>query len=180
MDKIKFSEFTIPQAVFVTINPDDETFEQVVERQEKFLKLPEDIKDKLVAPQTAEKIKSIGKYYGLELLQMAPIARAIRSYYFGELKLENFTEVIRKESKIPEEEANGIYEYILNGIINKDIKIENIVVKKEKMTIVQALEKYPALRRKSLTSLPVEINRINVNPTIENWISDYFARHEEK
>jgi len=183
MDKIKFSELdkkiqegrcTIPQAVFVTLNPDDETFEQVVERQEKFLKLPENIKDKLVAPQTAEKIKSIGKYYGLELLQMAPIARAIRSYYFGELKLENFTEVIKEESKIPEEEAKGIYEYILNGIINKNIKIEN-TVKKEKMTIAQALEKYPALRRKSLTSLPVEINRINVNPTIENWISDYFA-----
>lgn len=183
MERIKFAELdkkiqegrcTIPQAVFVTLNPDDETFEQVVERQEKFLKLPENIKDKLVAPQTAEKIKSIGAHYGLELLQMAPIARAIRSYYFGELKLENFVEVIKEESKIPEEEARGIYEYILNGIINKEVTVEN-TVKKEKMTIGQALEKYPVIKRKLLTSLPIEINRINVSPTIENWISDYFA-----
>lgn len=181
--KIKFSELdkkiqegrcTIPQAVFVTLSPDDETFEQVVERQEKFLKLPENIKDKLVATQTAEKIKSIGTHYGLELLQMAPIARAIRSYYFGELKLENFVEVIKKESKISEEEANGIYEYILNRIINKDVTVEDNV-KKEKMTIGQALEKYPAMRKKTLTSIPIEINRINVSPTIENWISDYFG-----
>ncbi|NCA94078.1 MAG: hypothetical protein EOM84_02750, partial [Sphingobacteriia bacterium] len=103
-EKICFS----PQAVFVTLNPDDETTEQVIDRQDRFIKLPENIKDKLVSHETADKIKAIGAHYNLELLQMAPIARVIRSYYFGEVKLDDFASIIEKESKISKEDAENI------------------------------------------------------------------------
>ncbi|EKE20764.1 MAG: hypothetical protein ACD_7C00491G0003, partial [uncultured bacterium] len=142
MEKVKFAKLdkkvqmgrcTIPQAVFVTLDPDDETFEQVVERQEKFLKLPENIKDKLVSSETAEKIKTVCAHFNLELLQMAPVARVIRSYYFAEVKLEDFANVIEKESKIGKEEAGNIARYIIDRIINKDVKPQ-VTVRKEKIT----------------------------------------------
>ncbi|NLC30568.1 MAG: hypothetical protein GX765_00765, partial [Candidatus Moranbacteria bacterium] len=107
---------TLPQAVFSTLNPDDETTEQVIERQEKFIGLPEDVKDKLISYETADKIKAIGAHYNLELLQMAPIARVIRSYYFGEVKLDDFASIIEKESKISKEDAENIARYVKDRI----------------------------------------------------------------
>lgn len=182
MDKLKFLELnkevqemkcTIPQAVFVTLNPDDETFEQVVERQEKFLKLSEKIKDKLVAPETSEKIKNICAHYNLELLQMAPVARVIRSYYFGEVKLEEFAQIIKKESGIGKEEAQNITRYITERIINKDVEIKN-TVRREKLTIVSAMNRYPEIKKQALTASFLETGSRTVNPTVENWINDYF------
>lgn len=180
--KVKFTELdketqigrcTIPQAVFVTQNPDDETFEQVVERQEKFLKLSESIKNKLIASETAEKIKAIGEHYKLELLQMAPIARVIRSYYFGEVKLESFADVISRESKINLADAQNIAKYIVDRIINKDAQAPS-VVPTVKMTVTQAMEKYPEIKGQILTSTPIEIAGQIVRPTIQNWTRDYF------
>lgn len=180
---IKFSEISedfkikmciSPQAVFVSLNPDDETFEQVVERQEKFLKLPEKIKDKLVAPETAEKIKNICTHYNLQLLQMAPVARVIRSYYFGEVKLDDFAKIIETESKIGKEEAQNIARYITERIINKETEIKN-TIRKEKLTIIQAMEKYPQIKRQVLTSTFLIGPNNNLNPIVENWIADYFA-----
>ncbi|NLC30602.1 MAG: hypothetical protein GX765_00935, partial [Candidatus Moranbacteria bacterium] len=107
---------TAPQAVFSTLNPDDETTEQVIDRQDRFIKLPENIKDKLVSHETADKIKAIGAHYKLELLQMAPIARVIRSYYFGEVKLDDFASIIEKESKISKEDAENIARYVKDRI----------------------------------------------------------------
>ncbi len=172
-DDFKIRMCTSPQAVFTTQDPDDETREQVIERQENFLKLPENIKDKLVASETAEKIKAIGAHYNLELLQMAPIARVVRSYYFGEVKLEDFANIIEKESKVAKEISEIIARYVIDRIINRDIKLK-AVAKKEQLTIGQILEKYPEIKKKALTSSQLELERRIVNPTFENWISDYF------
>jgi len=180
---VKFSQFkesekielcTTPHCVFVTLNPDDETFEQIVERQDKFIKLPEAVKDKLLSHETSEKIKAIGRNYNLELLQMAPIARVIRSYYFAEVKLEDFANVIEKESKIKKEEAESIAKYIIDRIINKDVKPQ-VTVKKEKITIARAMEKYPEIKRQHLTGAFLETGGKAFSPTIENWIGDYFS-----
>ncbi|EKE21333.1 MAG: hypothetical protein ACD_7C00279G0009 [uncultured bacterium] len=163
-----------PQAVFSTLNPDDETDEQVIKRQDKFIELPENIKDKLVSSETAEKIKTVCAHFNLELLQMAPVARVIRSYYFGEAKLEDFASVIEKESKIKKEEAESIAKYIIDRIINKDVKPQ-VTVRKEKITIARAMEKYPEIKRQHLTGAFLETGGKAFSPTIENWIGDYFS-----
>ncbi|MDX9913986.1 MAG: hypothetical protein RBS77_05405 [Candidatus Moranbacteria bacterium] len=164
---------TVPQAVFVTLDPDDETFEQIVERQDKFIKLPEAVKDKLLSHETAEKIKSIGKHYDLELLQMAPIARVIRSYYFGEVKLEDFADVIMKESKINLEDAQNIARYITEKIIKKEAPVV-AAVPTVKMTIAQAVEKFPEVEEQILTSASIEVDGKMARPTIKSWKKDYF------
>ncbi|MFA6183888.1 MAG: hypothetical protein WC682_02170 [Parcubacteria group bacterium] len=180
---IKFSELNkeiqlrrcvIPQAVFTTLSPDDETDKQVIERQEKFLKLPENIKDKLTSNETVEKIKNVGAHYKLELLQMAPIARAIRSYYFGELKLEDFASVISKESNISLTDAQNISRYIIERVIKRDAA-KPVVAQTVKMTISQAMEKYPEIKMQILTSFPIESDGQIVKPTVGNWARDYFT-----
>ncbi len=171
--KIQEDRCTIPQAVFVTENPDDETMEQVMERQEKFLKLPEDIKSKLVSHETADKIKAIGAHYNLELLQMAPIARVIRSYYFGEVKLDDFASIIEKESKISKEDAENIARYVKDRIISKDVK-RSEVTKTEKMPIEKAIEKFPEIKNQKITNQSIESEGQMISPTLINWVEDYY------
>ena len=171
--EIQTKRCTLPQAVFVTLNPDDETTEQVIERQEKFLSLPEDVKEKLISHETAEKIKAIGAHYNLELLQMAPIARVIRSYYFGEAKIEDFAEIIEKESKIPKEEAQNIARYIKDRIISREIK-EIDTVKLEKMLFNEAVEAFPEIKNQKITEYSIESEGQMFAPTVANWIQDYY------
>ncbi|MGW8185454.1 MAG: hypothetical protein ACWGHO_05085 [Candidatus Moraniibacteriota bacterium] len=179
---MKFLEFskemqirmcTFPQSVFSTPDPDDETTEQIIERQERFLKLSESIKDRLVSHETAEKIKAIGAHYNLELLQMAPIARVIRSYYFGEVKLEDFAKVISEESKINLEDAQSIARYITEKIINKKVPVV-AAVPTVKMTIIQAIEKFPEIEEQILTNTSIEVDGKMARPTIKSWKRDYF------
>lgn len=181
---MKFSEFnkemqermcTFPQSVFATLNPDDETDEQVKERQNKFLKLPEVVKDKLVSHETANKIKAIGEHYGLSLLQMAPIARVIRSYYFAEVKLEDMAGVIEKESKISKENAENVAKYLADRIIGKSVAPLVDTIKTEKMTLSKAMETYPNIRNQKITSSPIEVDGESVAPTLNNWINDYYS-----
>ncbi|MEF3691944.1 MAG: hypothetical protein V3574_02740 [Candidatus Moraniibacteriota bacterium] len=172
-EDVQIRRCTIPQAVFVTENPDDETMEQVMERQERFLKLPEAIKNKLVSYETADKIKAIGAHYNLELLQMAPIARVIRSYYFGEAKLEDFAAIIERESKISKEEAENIARYVKDRIISRDVK-RSEAVKTEKMPIEKALRAFPELRNQKITTQPIESEEQMISPNLNNWIEDYY------
>lgn len=170
---VQIRRCTSPQAVFVTQNPDEETYEQVVDRQENFLKLPENIKDKLVSTETAQKIKIIGDHYKLELLQMAPIARVVRSYYFGEIQLVDFDRIIEKESKISREDAQEISKYIIDRIINRGLE-KVVAIKTEKMTITKAIDTYPEIRNQKLTSYSIEVNGLMKASTIGAWIDDYY------
>ncbi|MDX9856043.1 MAG: hypothetical protein WCZ08_02060 [Parcubacteria group bacterium] len=176
LDK-KFQEdlCTIPQIVFVTQNPDDETYEQAVEKQEKFLKLPENVKDKLVSYETADKIKNIGKHYNLNLLQMAPIARIVRSYYFGEVKEEEFADVLAEEIGIDRKSAEEIARYVVERIINTEVRslsTEKIV----KLTLMQAIEKYPEIQDQIISEglLKLQGKENLVKGSIRNWIRDYY------
>lgn len=165
---------TVPQAVFTTLNPDDETNEQIISRQDRFLELSEAIKDKLISAETSDKIKAIGKHYNLELLQLAPIARVIRSYYFGEVKLENFANIIEKESRVSREDSENIARYVIERIIQTDVK-NTPVSKIEKMNISKAMETYPEIKNQKLTSYSIEKDGQLVAPTIGEWIRDYHS-----
>ncbi|TSD01396.1 MAG: Uncharacterized protein Athens071425_427 [Parcubacteria group bacterium Athens0714_25] len=117
-DKLIKNRNTIPQLVSVTLKNEDETDEQIIERQEKFLKLPENVKDKLASYVTGEKIFKIGQGFGFDLQKTASIARLVRSYYFGEVKKDEFASVLIKETGIDEENAKKITQEVLRTILN--------------------------------------------------------------
>ncbi|MFZ2193561.1 MAG: hypothetical protein WAV31_04935 [Candidatus Moraniibacteriota bacterium] len=161
-----------PYAVFTTLNPDDETVENIKERQGKFLLLPEPIKDKLLS---SEKIQEIGKKYGLTYIQLATIARAIRGYYFGEVKFEQFPLIFSKEINISTDIAQEISQIILNRIIRDDSQEKAYQAQTEKLSLEDALEKYPEIAEQLITSDQIKLATTPnlVRPSIKNWLSDY-------
>jgi len=184
LKKKKFSQWdkdsqlrlcVIPQYVSVTKNPDDETDEQIIERQDKVISLPVFVRKKLSSPITGEKIQEIGEKYNLELLQMASIARIIRSYYFGEVKLENFPQILSQEIKIDLNKAQEISDLVIKKIIEDDSQKKVYQSKLSKLIIEDALEKYPDLGEQLVTSNHIKLKNFPepVRPNIKNWLSDY-------
>ena len=176
MPKILFSELntnlqknlcTIPYGVFSTKNPDDETSTQVIERQEKFLKLSEPIKDKLVSNETSKKIQEIGRMYNLELLQLADISRAIRSL--------DFPQILSREMNIDFATAQKISQEVIQKIINDDSQEKAYQSQLEKLTLSSAIQKFPALGEQLITSAKIKLKNFPepVRPSINNWLSDY-------
>ncbi len=173
-DYLKVEKYTIPQAVSVTKNPAEETKEQIIERQEKFLKLPEEVKTKLVSQGTSKIIQDIGKAYNLELMQLAEIARAVRSYYFGEVKLEYFPTVLSKEMGVDIGIAQEISKQIIEKIINKDsLGISTDLVE---IPLSQALKQFPKLGDQAITLNPLKSRHFaaTLRPSVKNWIADYY------
>ena len=87
---------TIPMYLPSAQNPDSETEQQVIARQDRFLQLPKAIRFKLASFDIGFKIEAIGRKYGFELQRLANITRLIREYYFGEVRLEDFPREIEK------------------------------------------------------------------------------------
>ncbi len=173
--KWQIEKCTIPQCASVTKNPDNETTEQVIWRQENLLKLPEDIKEKLVSYETSKKIQQIGETFNLKLLQMADISRAIRSYYFGEIMLENFPSIFSKEMNIDTPKAQEISQAVVKNII-KDSSYEiSYESRFENISLQKALKEYPELGEQLVTSSHIKLKNFPdpVRPSIKNWIADY-------
>jgi hypothetical protein len=168
-------KITVPIFTPVTKNPDDETEEQIKMRHQKFLALPELVKDKLACVEISEKIQQIGIFFKLELLQMADISRAIRSYYFGELKLEDMPFVLAKEMNVDLTTAKEITQTIINKIINDHSQEEAYVFSLENLIIPEALKKYPGIAEQLITSNSIKIQKFSemVKPSLKNWITDY-------
>ena len=158
--------------VSVTRNPDEETEEQFVTTHDRFLELDEVTKDKLADVKTAEKIQNIGKINNLDLIQTSDIARAIRKYYFGELKKENIAFDISKSSGVSMEQATAIASAVVSQIIG-DTSFEDRL---EKITLQAALKKYEKLGEQHLSGNPIKLKIFEspVRPSIKNWISDYY------
>lgn len=172
---IKLRRCTIPQHVSVTKNPNDETTKQITARQDRFIQLPVFIKEKLSSSETGEKIQQIGKKYNLELLQMADISRAIRSYYFGELMLEDLPFYLAKEIPIDLSKAKEISQIIIQKIINDDSQEKAYQSQLEKLPIDMAIKRYPELGEQLITSDYIKLKSFfePVRPSIKNWLSDY-------
>ncbi|MCX6765477.1 MAG: hypothetical protein NT136_00745 [Candidatus Moranbacteria bacterium] len=167
---------TIPSVVSSTKNPDDETRENIIKRHEKFLKLPEEIKDKLVFQETGKRIQEIGQASSLQLLQLADIARAVRNYYFGELKLEDMPAVLAREIGIDLNKAREI----ANQVVQKIIRDKSYIKTAETISLPlsQALQKYPALGEQLITVNPIRLKILPtpVRPSAKNWITDYHEK----
>ena len=184
MDKEKFSEiinklknerYANVLSVFATKNPENETPEQVYAIQEKFLTLPEAIKNKIVSEETSKKIQTAGINFNLELLQIASIARAIRNYYFGEIQLENFPKIFSEEMGIDLNKAQEISNLVIQRIINDNSQEKEYQSQLENLTLQEALKKYSELGEQLITSNKIKIKNFPepVRPSIKNWLSDY-------
>ncbi len=166
---------TLPMLVSVTKNPDDETEEQFIATHDHFIELDEITKNKLATSETASEIQAIGKNCNLKLVQMSDIARAIRSYYFGELTLEDMPFYLAKEIPIDLSKAKEISQIIIQKIINDDSQEKAYQSQLEKLPIDVAVKRYPELGEQLVTSDYIKLKSFfePVRPSIKNWLSDY-------
>jgi hypothetical protein len=173
----KYLNQTIPQHVSVTFDPGKETKEQIIARQDRFIKLPTIIKDKLGDFKTGEKIKGIGNYFKLNEMQAGSIARAIRNYYFGDIKLEDFPRIFISEMKVDEATAQKISQMAIQQIVRDDSFEKAYIAQIEKAPFNEALRKYSAFGEQLVTTERIKISSFPepVRPSVKNWIADYTA-----
>jgi hypothetical protein len=175
----------IPVYVSDTQNPDAETEQQVIARQDRFLKLSKGTRWKLASFEVGDKIQAIGQKYGFELLRLANITRLIREYYFGEVRFEDFPTEIEKRVGVSLLTAQEITRRVKNEIIDWDPWAEYIA-KLPKMTAREIFEKKSKIADTEITSGYVELGGSEDldDPTIKNWIQDYvshlgYAKHSQ-
>lgn len=175
LKNLQLERYTLPHSVPVTKNIKEETQDQIEKIQDKFLTLSDKDKDKLVSPKTAEIIKEIGRNYNLEIFQLADISRAIRSYYFGELKLDDFPVILSMEMRIDSQKAQDISNTIINKIIEDNTWEEKYKAKIKKLTLVDALKQYPKVGEQLISLSPLRLKNFPApaRPSIGNWINDY-------
>jgi hypothetical protein len=168
--------YLVPQHVSATENSANEAPAQIIERQEKFLRLNKNIRYKLASYDTGQKIQIIGQKYGLELLRLANITRLIREYYFGEVRFEDFAAEIEKRVGVSLLTAQEITRYIKSEIIDWDPWAE-YVAKLPKMSVREMVEKKLKIADTEITSGYVELRGSDEleDPTIKNWIHDYIT-----
>ncbi len=166
---------TLPMLVSVTKNPDEETKEQFIATHDRFLQLNETIKDKLADEKTAQKIQQIGKEYQLSLLQMSSIARIIRSYYFGEIKLKDFPQKLSEEIEISLDKIQEIARIVIREIINDNSREKQHQAEIEEINFKKLLEKYPEFQEQLITSDHIKLKSFPqpVRPSLKNWLADY-------
>ncbi|MDO8529329.1 MAG: hypothetical protein Q7S18_01535, partial [bacterium] len=171
--KLLIESYTSPYSVSYAKNSNDKISGQIAKKQEMFLKLSENIKDKLVSSVTSERIKEIGNFFNLQLQQLADISRVIRGYYFGEIGLEDFPNILAKEIPVDINTA----QQISKQIIEKIIKDESLGVNKNlvDLSLSQALKQFPNFGEQAVTSAPIKLKIFPspVRPSVKNWIEDY-------
>lgn len=174
-EESKILKVTVPFWVPVTKNPNEENYDQIVKRHEKFLTLSEPIQNKLSSLETSAKIQEIGKVFGLELLRLAEISRAIRNYYFGEVKPENFAAIFAKEMNIDADKAGKIAKVVIEKIIHDKSQEIAYQDRLEKITLPEALKKYPEIMEQSVTSEKISLRGFSepARPSVKNWLADY-------
>lgn len=176
---------TIPMYLPSTQNPDAETEQQAVARQDRFLKLPKAIRFKLASFEIGNKIEAIGRKYGFELLRLANITRLIREYYFGEVRFEDFAEEIEKRMSVSPFTAQEIARYLKQEIIDWD-PYGKYIAGFTKMTVREIVQNHPKLSDVEITDGDISIKNSDEahDPTIKNWIQDYishlgYAKHSQ-
>jgi hypothetical protein len=184
-EKFQLLADTLPMLVSVTKNPDDETDEQFIITHDRFIALNDLVKNKLAAQETAFKIQDIGRLHNLSRVQMSDIARSVRNYYFGELKLNDFPAVLAKEMGIDLARTNEISKAVIEKIINDKSFEEAYQASLQDVPLQEALKKFPLLGEQLITSDKITLKNFPspVRPSIKNWLADYnfvvgFAKKE--
>lgn len=152
--------------------------EEIIKIWDKFDLLSENAKEKVSSKNTAEKIKSLSQSFELHDDQITIISRAIRSYYFGELALEDFPSVLSKEMEIDLNTAKEISQIVIQKIINDDSTEKAYQARMEHISLLEALKKYPEIEDQAITQDSIKTRNYQdpVRPSVKNWLSDYTAR----
>ena len=157
------------------ISDENETEEQFQKRWEKFESLTEAVKNKLSSKRTSDKIQQIGKFFNLELSALQFISRAVRNYYFGNLKIEDIPLILSKELAVDPARAKEILNQISNKIINDRSEEESYRTSLATFTLQEALKNYPELGEQLITSEKITLHNFPepVRPSIKNWLAEY-------
>jgi hypothetical protein len=152
-----------------------ETVEQFKNRWSKFDALSDTVKNKLSSDKISETVKLLKERFSLNLIQTGSISRSVRSYYFGELKLENLASVFTKEMGIDLNKAQEIAKAVVQKIINDKSQEIAYEAQLAHLTIPDALKKFPDLGEQLITSNHINIKSFPepVRPSIKNWLFDY-------
>ena len=161
-------------SVPVSENPDNETFQQLVETRDKFLKLSKVVKERLSSSEASQKIQAIGQKYQFELLRLANITRLVREYYFGEVRFDNFPAEIEKRMGVSLLTAQEITRYIKSEIIDWDPWGEYLA-NLPHLPLKQILTDFPKIANMEITAGYIELRGSEEpkDPTIKNWIHDF-------
>jgi hypothetical protein len=137
--------------------------------------LSKDSQDKISSAYIAKKLMSINNAFNMNTTSTTILAIAIRKYYFGELKIEDFPFHLAKEIPIDLSKAKEITAMVLREIIQDDSQEKAAQAQLENLTLAEALKIYPEIGEQLVTS-----DRINVlnfpepaRPSVKNWIADY-------
>ena len=162
--------------LYPILSPENgETKETILTRWDIFDTLEIPVQEKLSSKYTAEKMEKIGRALIFNSQQVGCITIAIRKYYFGELKIEDFPFHLAKEIPIDLTKAKEITAMVLREIIQDDSQEKAAQAQLENLTLAEALRNFPEIGEQLVTS-----DRINVlnfpepaRPSVKNWIADY-------
>lgn len=173
-DDQKIAKASTPVLVWATKNPDDETREQVIENHERFRKLPFEAKYKLGFQYTPEVIKKIGEEFGMDPLKLASISRALRNFYFGDIKKRDISRFLGEEMEISLEQANRVANTIIKRIIEAPIPKE-ASEQVDNLPLLDAIAKYQRLSEQTVTEdrIVVKGESSPVRGSLRNWLRHY-------
>ncbi|HAI73955.1 MAG TPA: hypothetical protein DCS28_03795 [Candidatus Moranbacteria bacterium] len=153
----------------------NESSASILAKWDKLDTLSETNKGKLTSQKTAEVIKRINYTFNLNPEQISIVAITVRSYYFGEIALEDMPFYLAKEIPIDLAKAKEISQMIIQKIINDDSQEKAYQSQLEKLPIEVAVKRYPETGEQLITSDYIKLKSFfePVRPSIKNWLSDY-------
>ncbi|MFA6973955.1 MAG: hypothetical protein WC238_04450 [Parcubacteria group bacterium] len=153
----------------------DESSAAILAKWDKLDTLSETCKDKLTSQKTAEQVQRISFTFNLGREQASRIAIAIRSYYFGELSLQDMPFLLAKEIPIDFSKAKEITNLITQKIINDNSQEIAYQAQLDHLPISEALKVYPEIGEQMITSERISLKNFPepVRPSLKNWLADY-------
>jgi len=175
-----------PSMASVHFNMDDDLNGEVANWFEEYNKLPVNIKLGLGDAKIRQKIKEFANKFGLITNEagtnegnLGEISRMVRDVYVKLIKAEEIKARLRTILKLKE----SMIEEALKDIGSIVAEVKDIGNKKseeyfEKLSIKEALTKYPNIANQEITTGMIKDKQTGeyIDPTVQNWINDYVNR----
>jgi hypothetical protein len=155
-----------------------DTNDEILRRWSEFDALDERSKNILISEETINTIRSICVQHNLQRVESEEISRVVRDLFFGNIKQSDIAiEIHKRLSNLSESSAREIARVILDKIFFAKLQPKKLEQSTNitKISLYQALQKYPALGEQLVTAGPIKLKVFPspVRPSIKNWIADY-------
>lgn len=160
----------------VSSGVDRDSKNEILRIWDKFDLLSENNQEKVSSKKTASMVYEIKNRFKLDPSEkIIPVSRAIRSYYFGELSLEDMPFALAKEMNIDLTKAKEITQSVFTKIINDDSQEKAYQANLENLLIPEALRQYPDLGEQLITENRIRVKNFPepARPSLKNWLADY-------